>query len=287
MASNSTGGQNMAMGQNALKSNSTGDANMASGANALHFNTIGSFNTASGTYAMEQNVNGQSNTGTGYGALSTNTAGNNNTATGYEALVGNTTGSNNTAVGYQAGQNVTTTSNNIDIGNAGTSSDSGVMRIGTPGIQTSTFIAGIYGLHTSNNNAVPVLIYSNGNLGTVSSSRRYKEDIRDMGDASVGLMQLRPVTFRYKKAYDDGSRPIQYGLIAEEVAEVYPDLVTRSADGHVETVKYQLLDPMLLNELQKEHATIEAQNEQIWSLQERLARVEAALGTAPVTTAPR
>jgi hypothetical protein len=98
-----------------------------------------------------------------------------------------------------------------------------------------------------------------------------------MADASSGLMRLRPVTFRYKKPFDDGSKPIQYGLIAEEVAEVYPDLVARTADGQIETVKYQVLDSMLLNELQKQNTTISAQKEQIRSLEERLAKVEAAL----------
>jgi Chaperone of endosialidase len=109
--------------------------------------------------------------------------------------------------------------------------------------------------------------------------------IADMTDASDDLMKLRPVTFRYKKPYEDGSKPVQYGLIAEEVAEVYPDLVARSADGQVETIKYQLLTPMLLNELQKEHATITAQQEQIRSLEERLARIEAALTGTTVTAA--
>ncbi|HTT63142.1 MAG TPA: tail fiber domain-containing protein [Bryobacteraceae bacterium] len=150
------------------------------------------------------------------------------------------------------------------------------------------------GVTTGANNAVPVVIDANGQLGTVSSSRRYKEDIRDMGDASNGLMQLRPVTFRYKRAYEDGSKPIQYGLIAEEVAQAFPDLVAQDKNGHVETIKYQLLDPMLLNELQKQHATVAAQREQIRrqeeqirSLDERLARVEAALGTGTATTAAR
>jgi hypothetical protein len=159
----------------------------------------------------------------------------------------------------------------------GAGGDNAVIRIGSQGTQTSTYIAGIYGVTTSASNAVPVLIDSNGNLGTVSSSRRYKDDIRDMADASSGLMRLRPVTFRYKKPFDDGSKPIQYGLIAEEVAEVYPDLVARTADGQIETVKYQVLDSMLLNELQKQNTTISAQKEQIRSLEERLAKVEAAL----------
>ena len=132
-----------------------------------------------------------------------------------------------------------------------------------------------------------MVIDSNGQLGTVSSSRRHKEDIQDMHDASNGLMRLRPVTFPYKKAYDDGSKPIQYGLIAEEVAEVYPGLVARNADGQIETVKYQLLNPMLLNELLKQHAIIEAQKEKIRSMEGRLARIESALGTAKVTSAAR
>jgi len=121
--------------------------------------------------------------------------------------------------------------------------------------------------------AVPVMIDSStGQLGTVSSSRRFKEDIQDMGDASEGLMRLRPVTFRYIQPYVDGSKPLQYGLIAEEVAEVYPDLVAHSADGQIETVKYQVLDPMLLNEVQRQQAEIQ-------DLQERLSKMKATLAS--------
>jgi hypothetical protein len=161
------------------------------------------------------------------------------------------------------------------------------IRIGTAGTQTSAFIAGIYGTTTSATNAVPVMIDSNGNLGTISSSRRYKEDIQDMGDTSSGLLRLRPVTFRYKQPFNDGSKPMQYGLIAEEVAEVYPDLVARTADGRIETVKYQVLDSMLLNELQKQNAAIAAQQEQIRSLEERLAKVEAAIERTAATASSR
>jgi hypothetical protein len=131
-------------------------------------------------------------------------------------------------------------------------------------------VAGVRGVATAENNAVPVVIDSNGQLGTVSSSRRFKTDIRDMGDASGDLMRLRPVTFRYQKPFADGSQPIQYGLIAEEVAEVFPDLVARSADGQIETVKYQLLDPLLLNEVQRQQAEIRA-------LQEQLNQIETAV----------
>jgi hypothetical protein len=269
---NITGVSNAASGNQALYSNTTGSYNTASGDSTLFYNTTGGNNTACGASALMRNTTGGNNTACGGGALVFNTTGQYNTATGVGALESATTGSNNTAVGYLAGFNVTTGSNNIDIGNQGTSSDNGAIRIGTAGTQTSAFMAGIYGVKTSTNNAVPVLIDSNGNLGTVSSSRRYKEDIQDMGDASSGLMRLRPVTFRYKKPFADGSQPMQYGLIAEEVAEVYPDLVARSADGQIETVKYQLLDPMLLNEVQR-------QQTEIRELQERLSKMEAALAT--------
>lgn len=124
------------------------------------------------------------------------------------------------------------------------------------------------GVTTGSNNAVPVVIDSNGQLGTVSSSQRFKEDIQDMGDLSRSLLHLRPVTFRYKRPFDDGSKPIQYGLIAEEVAEVFPDLVARSADGRIETVKYQMLDALLLKEVQRQEAEIRA-------LKERLNQLES------------
>ena len=159
--------------------------------------------------------------------------------------------------------------------------ENGGIRIGTQGAnpinQTSFFAAGIRGATTGNNDAIPVVIDSNGQLGTVSSSRRFKEDINDMDTVSSGLMRLRPVTFRYQKPFADGSKPIQYGLIAEEVADVYPDLVAHSADGQIETVKYQVLDSMLLNELQKEHKQVQEQAETIRVLEARLAAVEKAL----------
>ena len=130
------------------------------------------------------------------------------------------------------------------------------------------------GVTTGSNNAVPVLIDSNGQLGTVSSSERFKEDIRNMGNISDGLMQLRPVVFRYKQPFADGSKPIQFGLIAEEVAKIYPELVAHSTDGQVETVKYQVLDSLLLNELQRQQKQIEDQQDRIRALQERLTQIE-------------
>jgi len=292
---NTTGIWDTASGYEASYSNTTGYSNTATGYRALYSNSTGFNNTATGSTTLYYNSTGPQNTAVGVSALHANTTGGGNTAVGLGALDGNSTGSLNIGIGIYSGLLVTG-SGNIDIGNAGTSSDNGVIRIGcsssnncttSPAFpQTSTFIAGIYGATTSLNSTMPVIIDANGNLGTVQSSRRFKEDIQKMGDASDGLMHLRPVTFRYKKAYDDGSKPVQYGLIAEEVADVYPDLVARSADGQVESVRYQLLDPMLLNELQKQHATIDAQKEQIRSLEERLARVEAML-TAGATGATR
>ncbi len=165
----------------------------------------------------------------------------------------------------------------------GAASDSGVIRIGASGSQTSFFAAGVSGTTTGLSGAVPVVIDSNGQLGTVSSSRRYKEDIQDMGEASSGLLRLRPVTFRYKQPYQDGSNPIDYGLIAEEVADVYPDLVAHSSDGQIETVQYQKLNAMLLNEVQKQHRQIQEQKEamtsEISALNARLSELEKLLET--------
>jgi hypothetical protein len=146
-----------------------------------------------------------------------------------------------------------------------------------PAPQNKFFAAGIRGITTDNNDAIPVVIDSNGQLGTVSSSQRFKEDIHDMDAASSGLMRLRPVTFRYQRPFADGSKPIQYGMIAEEVADVYPDLVAHSTDGQIETVKYQVLDSMLVNELQKEHREVQQQAEMIRLLQNRLAALEEIL----------
>jgi hypothetical protein len=122
-----------------------------------------------------------------------------------------------------------------------------------------------------------VVVDSNGQLGTVSSSQRFKEDIEDMGDTSDGLMDLRPVTFRYKQPYQDGSKPIDYGLIAEEVAKIYPNLAVKGADGKIETVQYQKLTLMLLNELQKQNKKIEEQEDMIELQKEQIAKQEARL----------
>ena len=203
---------------------------------------------------MYKMIDGNNNTAVGANALNplspnTNSA-SNNTAIGSTALRDVTTGSSNVGIGRFAGGQITTGSNNIAIGNSGVAAESATIDIGTPGTQTKAFIAGIRGVTTGSATGINVLIDTNGQLGTVSSSRRYKEDITDMGEASARIAALRPVTFRYNKPYDNGEKPIQFGLIAEEVAEVFPELAVYNEEGKPETVKYQDLTPMLLNEVQ-------------------------------------
>ncbi len=187
---------------------------------------------------------------------------------GYQALGNNTTGSDNIAVGTSAGSSLTTGSNNIYIGNIGTSESSRI-RIGDPNVQVATHIAGIIG--TSIGVGVAVGININGQLGTsfTPSSRRFKDDIRDIAEESDGLLRLRPVAFRYKPEIDPTGLA-QYGLIAEEVAEVYPDLVAYDREGKPETVRYHLVNALLLNEVQRQRRTIE-------ELRARLSKLEARL----------
>ena len=155
----------------------------------------------------------------------------------------------------------------------GLAGESNTIYIGRADTQTKTFIAGIRGITTVQPDAIPVVIDSAGQLGTISSSRRLKEDIRDMADASRRVLDLRPVTFRYTQAYGDGSKPIHYGLVAEEVAEVFPELAVRNATGEVETVHYETLNVLLLNELQKQERRIAAQELRIHALEQRLNEV--------------
>jgi Chaperone of endosialidase len=278
LAGNTTGSYNTAVGGIALGIDSSGGVNTAIGYAAMAENLGGSYNTATGSLAMFSAQNGSGNVADGYEALYNDNTGGYNAAVGYGALLNNSSGTGNVAIGYMAASDVLETSNyNIEIGSSGYSTDNGTIRIGTIGQQTSFFVTGVRSVTTGENNAVPVVIDSNGQLGTVSSSRRFKTDIHDMGDASSGLLRLRPVTFRYKKPFADGSQPIQYGLIAEEVAEVYPDLVARSADGEIEAVKYQVLDSMLLNELQRQQVEIR-------NLQEQLREMKTAV--AAITQAP-
>jgi hypothetical protein len=282
---------NTAVGTLAFQNNTTGARNTVSGVFALASNTTGTDNTASGYQALASNITGSGNSAYGSQALFSSTGevnitGSNNTAIGTGALYNLTQGNNNIAIGASAAVNVGG-SNNIHIGNTGTIMDNQRIRIGTPGTQTSFFAAGIRFVTTGMNDAVPVVIDSNGQLGTISSSRRYKEDIQDIGEASRGLMRLRPVTFRYQKPFADGSKPMQYGLIAEEVAEVFPDLVARSADGQIETVKYQVLDSLLLNEVQRQQAEITSQKDQILGLEEQINELKAAFSRFEMKFAPK
>jgi hypothetical protein len=276
-----TGNFNTANGAFALVNNTTGGGNTANGASALFSNTVGQSNTANGGSALRSNTTGTSNTANGATALLSNTTGNENTANGAFALVDNTTGSGNTALGDAAGINHVTGDNNLYIGNEGVDGEGNTIRIGSGGLHTKTFIAAIRGVTTGVNDAIPVLIDSAGQLGTTSSSRRFKTDIKPMDKASKSILALKPVSFRYKVHKD--TTP-QFGLIAEEVAEVNPDLVIYDADGKPYTVRYEAVNAMLLNEFLKEHravqeqgAIIARQQKQIEALTEGLQKVSAQL----------
>lgn len=267
LRANTTGNYSSAFGSYALLANTTGDSNSALGTNALRDNTSGYRNAAVGTNSLYANTTGRNNSAFGYRALRANTTGGSNTAVGQGALESNTTGSFNVAIGVSAGGSLTSGGDNIYIAHNGLGAESQTMRIGA--LQNRVFIAGIRGRTTGNANAVPVLIDSAGQLGTVSSSRSVKQEIRDMGDATERLLDLRPVTFRYKQHQTlprDGEMPPEYGLIAEEVAEVFPDLVVYDEEGQPETVKYHQMASMLLNEMQKQQRQIQEQRSEIVDL---------------------
>jgi hypothetical protein len=251
-----TGTDNIGIGTGALASITSGNRNVGLGVRALNRNTFAPANVAVGHGALELNETGSSNVAVGASALAENTAGGVNTAVGQNALR-RSTGLGNTALGQGAGLFLVTGNNNLYLGSLGVETESNTTRIGDPPRHTRTFVTGIRGVTTGLNNAVAVLIDSAGQLGTVSSSRRYKEDVHDMGNASSQLLQLRPVTFRYATPFADGGKPIQFGLIAEEVAEVFPELVVRDDEGRPETVAYQNLSVLLLNELQRLQKRVE------------------------------
>src|SRR5207253_1104622 len=174
-------------------------------------------------------------------------------ANGVPALSSNTTGRNNIALGVSAGINLTTGSNNNDIGAFGMAAESNTIRIGRVGTQTNTFIAGISGVTVAG--GVGVIVDSNGHLGTVVSSERYKESVKPMANASEAILALKPVTFRYKHELDPAGIP-QFGLVAEDVEKVNPDLVARDTKGKIYTVRYEAVNAMLLDEFLKEHSTV-------------------------------
>jgi hypothetical protein len=258
-------------GQRILQANTGGaDNNLLLGSFGPILGNLTSVdNTALGTYALQNLTSGANNVAVGSGVLHANNA-NQNVVVGTYGF-GAGTGAGNVGMGHAVAQAKVTGDLNIYIGygvaNDVNNTESNTIRIGDSGFNTRAFIGGIRGVSTGAANAVNVVIDSNGQLGTVSSSRRFKQDIQDMGEASSGLMKLRPVTYRYKQPYADGSKPIDYGLIAEEVEDVYPDLVAHTADGQVETVQYQKLNAMLLNEVQKQFHEIE-------TLKARLATLE-------------
>jgi hypothetical protein len=267
--------------------------NTASGKRALFTNTTGDRNTASGFYALIANTTGSYNTASGNLALFSNTTGDRNTATGPSALSFNTTGSRNVAIGNGAGLNATTGNDNLFLGAGayGVAGEGNTIRIGgTTGTgyaqQNRTFIAGIFAQTVDGASDVPVLIDVTGKLGTTTSSVRFKEEVEAIGSASSRLLKLRPVSFRFKGKTED--KPIQYGLLAEEVAEVMPELVVSDGEGQPYLVRYHVLIPLLLNELQRaerelevaqqfdlfQQKTLEQQQTKLLALQDRLAVLE-------------
>jgi hypothetical protein len=302
LAANSDGSYNVAVGDAALYQNTTGENNTAVGLRALYSNKDGIGNTALGHDALSGAVGSPSanlNTAVGEAALSGNNGGASNTAIGSEALANNGTGSYNTglgesalwhnhasgniALGYHAGYNLTTGNNNIVIGAnvPGVAGEANTTRIGKS-TQTKTLIGGIYGKTVASGTKVGVMIDSTGKLGTVVSSVRFKEAIKPMDKASEALFNLKPITFRYKRDLDpDGVT--QFGLTAEQVEEVCPDLIVRDEEGKASTVRYEAVNAMLLNEFLKEHRTVQEQHEAIQQLKTTVAQQQKQIEALTAT----
>jgi uncharacterized coiled-coil protein SlyX len=253
-------GFNTAVGALSLFSNTSGFFNSATGAYSLAHNTDANYNTANGYGALYYNTEGQYNTATGFGALYRNVSGGGNTANGYGTLTANTTGSNNTALGIFSGSGVTTANGVIAIGSSGAN------------VSNSCFIGNIFGTTVSGGTAV--FINSFGQLGTVSSSRRFKNDIKPMDNASEAILALKPVTFHYKRDTKDTT---QFGLIAEDVAELSPDLVVRDEKGEIYTVRYDAVNAMLLNEFLKEHRTVQELKSTVAKQEARIAQQQKGM----------
>ncbi|MBA3543804.1 MAG: tail fiber domain-containing protein [Chthoniobacterales bacterium] len=272
--SNTTGNNNTANGVSALDSNTTGSNNTASGYFALYANTTGINNAANGVSALTANTTGNYNAADGQGSLSANTTGSNNTAVGQNALKANTTGKSNIAIGSNAGLNLTTGSNNIDIFDKGVAAEANTIRLGKQGTQKTTFIAGISGATVAG--GVGVIVDTNGHLGTITSSARYKDEIRPMDKASEAILALKPVTFHYKAELDPKAIP-QFGLVAEQVEKVNPDLVARDDQGRPYTVRYEAVNAMLLNEFLKEHRKVEDQEATITQLKSTVVQQQKGM----------
>jgi hypothetical protein len=265
------GNDNTAVGTAAMMGaigESEGSDNTAIGTFALTSFTSASYNAAVGQNSLYSTTTGSSNAAFGYGAMTHNISGNSNVAVGVDALKNSTAGSNNIAVGNAAGSSLES-SNNIDIGHIGEGSDAGVIRIGTPATQTATYIAGI---ENSKVTGSAVYITSKGQLGVLASSERYKTAIQPIGSNTEKLRQLRPVSFHLKT---DPDGAVQYGLIAEEVAKVYPELVTRDDTGKIQGVRYDELAPMLLNEVQKQAAEISDLKKLVVEMQAGVLKLQA------------
>ena len=258
---NSTGSYNTALGAGALALN-TADSNIAVGAGALLLNTAGIGNTATGAVALLENTSGGNNTANGDNALNSNTAGNGNTAIGVSALPNNTVGNLNTALGAGAGGSILTASNVICIGAAGQN------------VSNTCYIGNIF--NTTSSGGTAVFINSDGQLGTTTSSRRFKDEIKPMDKASEALFALKPVTFCYKKEIDPAGTS-QFGLVAEDVEKVNPDLVVRDEKGKPYSVRYDQVNAMLLNEFLKEHREVQELKKQIEALSAGLQKVSAQL----------
>ena len=278
LSANTTGTSNTAIGYDALGDNTTGTANTAAGLFALPSNTTGVNNTAFGAYTLFYNATGKGNAAQGVNALYNNTTGIRNLGIGNNALYGNTTGSYNVALGFDAGYNQTTGTDDIYIANQGVAAESQTLRLGTQGsagVQGSGILtAYIAGIATTQVTGSAVYITSQGQLGVLASAERFKTEIAPMGEASDQIAALRPVTFKLRT---DPKRTVQYGLIAEEVAKVYPELVIRGADGRIDGVRYEELPPMLLNVVQKELRTQAQQAARIASQDRTIERLSAEL----------
>jgi trimeric autotransporter adhesin len=301
---NTEGNANVANGASALLNNTIGSANTADGASALFFNTEGSANTANGSFSLQNNTTGNNNTAIGYGSLLANTVGSDNTAIGYHAAWNTATGDNNTAVGrnalaanggsqntaigvqalennisgnntavgYLAGTNNTSGTQNIALGafaGVGVTTADNVICIGVNGdnVSDSCYIGNIFGGTVSA--GATVIVDNNGHLGTIVSSQRFKEQIKPMDKASEAIFALKPVTFRYRQHIDFKGIP-QFGLVAEEVEKVNPDLVVRDKEGKPYSVRYEQVNAMLLNEFLKEHKTVQEQQKEIDALKVEL-----------------
>ena len=261
--SDTNGFSNTAVGALALWSNTTGNLNTAIGDNALFSNTVGFQNTAVGGLVLVNNDTGNANVAIGSLALYSNFTGGGNTAVGEQALFDNQSGILNIALGFAAGTR-TTGDNNIVIGDIGVAGESHTIRIGGDGFgggpQTAAFIAGISGTAVVGD---AVVVDGNGQLGTVASSARFKKNIKPMDKTSEAILGLKPVSFQYRS---DSKETPQFGLIAEEVAKVNPDLVVRNRNDEIYSVRYEAVNAMLLNEFLKEHSTVQELKTEIAAL---------------------